>query len=84
MDKVAYIIQIRPDAFRGYVALLNPDGDDAALFVTASTNKFATVEQVQEEMKKLPSEIKTFMNPITPNQTGISWLSELEEANQQK
>ena len=81
MEHVAYIIKTREGKFRGFVAILNPDGNDSALFVTNSTDKSDSLEEIQNKMKELPSSIRTFMNPISPNQTGISWLSELEDAN---
>ena len=81
MNKVAYIIKTKQGSFKGFVALLNPDGDDSALFVTHSTDRFSTVEQVQDELKKLPSDIKIFLNPIDSSENGLSWLSELEKQN---
>jgi len=82
MDKVAYIIKTRKGEFRGFIALLTPDADDSALFVLHSTNKFTDLEQAREELKKLPSDIKPFMNPIDSSEDGLSWLSELKKANQ--
>lgn len=81
MEHVAYIIKNKNNQFRGYIAILNPDGDDAALFVTNTTDKSEKLEDIQQKMKELPADIKTYMNPIEPNQTGISWLSELKAAN---
>lgn len=81
MKKVAYIIETLDNKFKGFIALLTPDGDDSALFVIHSTKKLEGVEAVQEELKKLPSDIKTFMNPIKSSENGLSWLSELEKAN---
>lgn len=83
MDKVAYIVKNQKGIFRGFIALLNPDGDDSALFPINSTDKSLELEKIQEEMKQLPPHIKTYPNPITPNETGISWLSELEAVNKQ-
>ena len=81
MDKVAYIIKTKEGTFKGFIALLNPDGDDSALFVLHSTKRFPTLEEAQEEVKNVPAGIKAFLNPITPNDSGLSWLSELEQAN---
>lgn len=81
MDKVAYIIKTKQGSFKGFIALLNPDGDDSALYVLHSTDRFTDLEKVQEELKQLPSDIKIFLNPISPNESGISWLSELEAVN---
>lgn len=83
MEHVAYIVQGHKGKFKGFVALLSPDGDNSALFPINHTEKFDTVEEVQEKLKELPDTIKVFMNPIKSNMTGISWLSELEAANLQ-
>lgn len=80
MEKVAYIIETQNNKIKGFVAMLTPDGDDAALFVTHSQN-FDNLEQAQEELKKFPPEIKTYPNPIKSSENGLSWLSELKEAN---
>lgn len=81
MNSVAYIIKTKEGEFKCFVALLNPDGNDSALFVTNSTKRFETLQEAQEKLKELPPDIKTFPNPINPNDSGLSWLSELEAAN---
>ncbi len=81
MDKVAYIVENKFNKFRGYIALLNPDKDDSALFVIHSTDKSENLQEIQEKLKELPEYIKTFPNPIKPSESGISWLSELEAVN---
>lgn len=81
MDKVAYIVENKHNHFRGYIALLNSDKDDSALFVIHSTDKSENLQEIQERLKELPGHIKTFQNPIKSNESGLSWLSELEAVN---
>lgn len=81
MNKVAYIIETNDNKFKGFVAILTPDTDDSALFVTHSTDKFLNVEDVRLELDTLPSNIKKYTNPIKSSENGLSWLSELEKEN---
>lgn len=71
MEKVAYIIETNKNKFKGFIALLTPDGDDSALFVTNSINRFDNLDLAQEELKKLPSDIKVFLNPIKSSEIGL-------------
>lgn len=83
MECVAYIVKSKKlGHYRGFVALLTPDGDDSALFVINKTDISENLEEIQNKLKELPATIKTYLNPIEPNEVGISWLSELESANQ--
>jgi hypothetical protein len=81
MDKVAYIIENQKNQFKGFIAMLTPDENDAALFVIHSTDKSENLQEIQEKLKELPEDIKTFPNPIKSSENGLSWLSELESVN---
>jgi len=81
MDKVAYIIENQKKKFKGFIAILTPDTDDSALFVIHSTDTSENLQEIQDKLKELPIDIKTFPNPIKSNENGLSWLSELEKAN---
>jgi hypothetical protein len=85
MEQVAYIVESTKGYFKGFIAVLTPDdGDnDNALFVTASTGKYPTLEEAQAQMKGLPANIKAYPNPIKSSESGLSWLSELKEANKE-
>lgn len=81
MKTVAYIVENRKGLFGGFIASVVPDDDDSSLFVTATTEKYHTLEEAQKELEKLPKDIKVYLNPIKSSESGLSWLSELEEAN---
>lgn len=83
-DYVAFIVHTTKNKFRGFVAKVveSPGDNDSVLAVTHSSGKYDTVQQAQQELNNLPPEIKKYPNPIESSFTGISWLSEVEKANQ--
>jgi hypothetical protein len=86
MERVAYIVQSTKGYFKGFVAMLTPDEDgdnDNALFVIASTAKSKTLEEAQKQQAGLPADVKVYPNPIKSSENGLSWLSELKEANKE-
>lgn len=84
MDLVCYIIELDNGKFKPFLSMIvDDDGDDDnALYVSASKDSMDTLEQAQTFIKdKSPPFVKIFLNPIKPSFGGITWLSELEEAN---
>ena len=82
---VAYIVESSKGYFKAFVAhTVESEGDnDSTLFVLASGGKSEKLEEVQEFLRtNVPNDVeKTFLNPIKSNESGLTWLSELERVN---
>ena len=79
--KVSYVVETKK-GFRPFVAQVVPDDDDSSLYVIASGTISKKLDESQDFIDNNKKGIdKTYLNPIKASSMGVSWLSELENAN---
>ena len=83
MERIVYIIETKSGKFKPFISSVHfMDGDnDSALFVLASGNSFENLKDAQKFATDNKGDMKAYLNPVKSNDTGITWLSELESVN---
>ena len=80
---VCYILEKKNGKFKPFVSSVHfmDDDNDSVLYVKANGPNYDTLSEAQDFVRTNAMGMKTYLNPIKPNSIGITWLSELEEAN---
>lgn len=83
MEKVVYIIETKKGKFKPFVSSVHfmEDDNDSTLFVIASGDSFVDLKDAQKFATDNKGDMKVYLNPVKSNDTGLTWLSELDEAN---
>lgn len=83
MENVVYIIETKNGNFKPFVASVHfmEDDNDSVLNVIANGETFEKLEDAQKFANDNKGDMKVYLNPVKSSFTGITWLSELEEAN---
>jgi len=90
MKKVAYIVKVtKNETFRLFMAdvIKIEEDNDSLLNVTMTGPKFDSLEEAQKTLKvdhdtMLFKGITPYYNPVKSNGSGMTWLSELINANE--
>ena len=78
---IGYIIKTKKNMFKAFVGTPIKDDDDSFINILAAGIKSAELSEVQEFIENHSQGIdKLFINPVNSSMTGITWLSELKEA----
>ena len=86
ISQASYIIESSKGYFKPFIGSVHEqEGDnDSTLFVLASGPK-STLEEAQEFLKNNnPENTKMFLAPVKSNESLITWLSELVEAEKER
>ena len=80
MEQICYIIESSKGYFKPFIGIVTPDDDDSSLYPIASGNK-GTLEEAQKFLKENSGEMKFYLNSVKSNLSGLTWLSEILNAN---
>ena len=83
MEKIVYIIETKKGKFKPFVSSVHfmEDDNDSTLFVIASGLSFDNLKDARKFATDNKGEMEVYLNPVKSNDTGITWLSEIKEAN---
>ena len=81
MEQICYIIETMKGKFKPFIGQLVPDDDDSSLFVIASGERFDELEGAQKFIKDNADDMKFYLNPVKSNESGLTWMSEILNAN---
>ena len=85
MEKIVYIIETQKGKFKPFVSsvLFLEEDNDSTLFVIASGDSFEDLKDAQKFVTENKGDMKVYLNPVKSSATGLTWLSELKDANKE-
>lgn len=83
MENIIYIIETKKGKFKPFVSSVHfmEEDNDSTLFVLGSGPACEKLEDAQKFATENAGDMKVYLNPTKSNFTGITWLSEIKEAN---